>query len=171
MKVYLSKINESWIIDRAREEWYNFNSNVSTEKINEAEVIWIISPWLWKKIPRRHLKNKKVVCSLYHFEKKDFEKKNLENFFKRDEFVDEYHVISPIVEKQLRELTLKPITYIPFWVNQNIWFEIEIKLQLRKLVPVHKVADFKRNDKEILFRELALFKVLANSKKQMKVTS
>ena len=77
MKVYLSKINESWIIDRAREEWYNFNSNVSTEKINEAEVIWIISPWLWKKIPRRHLKNKKVVCSLYHFEKKDFEKKNL----------------------------------------------------------------------------------------------
>ena len=45
----------------------------------------------------------------------------------------------------------------------------QIKLQLRKLVPVHKVADFKRNDKEILFRELALFKVLANSKKQMKV--
>tara|TARA_B100000686_G_C16595993_1_gene866039 strand:+ start:90 stop:1007 length:918 start_codon:yes stop_codon:yes gene_type:complete len=132
VKVYLSKINESWIIDRAREEWYNFNSNVSTEKINEAEVIWIISPWLWKKIPKRYLKNKKVVCSLYHFEKKDFEKKNLENFFKRDEFVDEYHVISPIVEKQLREMTLKPITYIPFWVNQNIWFEIENKLQLRK---------------------------------------
>ena len=132
MKVYLSKINESWIIDRAREEWYNFNSNVSTEKINEAQVIWIISPWLWKKIPKRHLKHKKVVCSLYHFEKKDFEKSNLENFFKRDEFVDEYHVISPIVEKQLREMTLKPITYIPFWVNQNIWFEIENKLQLRK---------------------------------------
>ena len=27
---------------------------------------------------------------------------------------------------------MKPITYIPFWVNQNIWFEIENKLQLRK---------------------------------------
>ena len=40
----------------------------------------------------------------------------------------------------------------------------QIKLQLKKLVPVHKVADFKRNDKDILFRELALFKVLANSK-------
>ena len=45
----------------------------------------------------------------------------------------------------------------------------QIKLQLKKLVPVHKVADFKRNDKDILFRELALFKVLANSKKQDKV--
>ena len=35
----------------------------------------------------------------------------------------------------------------------------QIKLQLGKLVPVHKVADFLRNDPEILFRELALFKL------------
>ena len=42
----------------------------------------------------------------------------------------------------------------------------QIKLQLKKLIPVHKVADFKRNDKEILFRELALFKVLGNNKIQ-----
>ena len=45
----------------------------------------------------------------------------------------------------------------------------QIKLQLKKLIPVHKVADFKRNDKEILFREMALFKILGNSKKQNKV--
>ena len=36
-------------------------------------------------------------------------------------------------------------------------------------MPVHKVADFKRTDKDILFRELALFKILANSKKQEKI--
>ena len=45
----------------------------------------------------------------------------------------------------------------------------QIKLQLKKLVPVHKVADFKRGEKDILFRELALFKILGNSKKQEKV--
>ena len=45
----------------------------------------------------------------------------------------------------------------------------QINLQLKKLVPVHKVADFKRTDKDILFRELALFKMLANSKKQEKI--
>ena len=39
----------------------------------------------------------------------------------------------------------------------------QINLQLKKLVPVHKVADFKRGEKDILFRELALFKMLANS--------
>ena len=45
----------------------------------------------------------------------------------------------------------------------------QINLQLKKLVPVHKVADFKRGEKDILFRELALFKMLANSKKQEKI--
>ena len=42
----------------------------------------------------------------------------------------------------------------------------QINLQLKKLVPVHKVADFKRGEKDILFRELALFKILGNSKKK-----
>ena len=45
----------------------------------------------------------------------------------------------------------------------------QIKLQLRKLIPVHKVADFKRDDKDILFRELALFKIVAKLSKQEKV--
>jgi len=45
----------------------------------------------------------------------------------------------------------------------------QIKLQLKKLVPVHKVADFMRNDSNILFRELALFKIVANSTKKNKV--
>ena len=41
----------------------------------------------------------------------------------------------------------------------------QIKLQLGKLVPVHKVADFLRNDRNILFRELALFKLNGSSVK------
>ena len=44
----------------------------------------------------------------------------------------------------------------------------QIKLQLRKLVPVHKVADFKRNDPNILFKELALFKVVSSQKNREK---
>jgi len=41
----------------------------------------------------------------------------------------------------------------------------QIKLQLKKLVPVHKVADFKRNDKGVIFKEMALFKVVGSSVK------
>ena len=41
----------------------------------------------------------------------------------------------------------------------------QIKLQLKKLVPVHKVADFKREDKKVIFKEMALLKVVSNKKK------
>jgi len=39
----------------------------------------------------------------------------------------------------------------------------QIKLQLKKLVPVHKVADFKREDKNVIFKEMALFKFVGNN--------
>ena len=41
----------------------------------------------------------------------------------------------------------------------------QIKLQLKKLVPVHKVADFKREDKNVIFKEMALFKIVGNKSK------
>ena len=41
----------------------------------------------------------------------------------------------------------------------------QIKLQLGKLIPVHKVANFSRNDTKILFKELALLKVVGATKK------
>ena len=41
----------------------------------------------------------------------------------------------------------------------------QIKLQLKKLVPVHKVAEFKREDKKVIFKEMALLKIVGNKKK------
>ena len=45
----------------------------------------------------------------------------------------------------------------------------QIVLQLKKLVPVHKVANFKREDKNVIFKEMALFKVLGNTIKVKKI--
>ena len=39
----------------------------------------------------------------------------------------------------------------------------QIKLKLKKLVHVHKVADFKRDDKGVIFKEMALFKVVGST--------
>ena len=114
MKIFLSKINESWIVDRMRSDWYEHNDKISTENISSSNIIWIISPWLWKKIPKRYLKTKNVVCSIY------------------DKYVDFYHVISLKTKKQLQTLTEKEIISIPLWINQNNWFFIEKKDNLRK---------------------------------------
>lgn len=132
MKIYLSKINESWIVDRIREEWYLYNKDISTKFIFNADIIWIISPWTWYKIPKKHLKEKKVICSYYHFDFEKFGVTEQKNFQELDKYVDEYHVISNKTKLQLKTLTNKKITSIPFWVNQNIWFEISQKDNLRK---------------------------------------
>ena len=41
----------------------------------------------------------------------------------------------------------------------------QIKLQLTKLVPVHKVAEFQREDKNVIFKEMSLFKVVGKRNK------
>ena len=47
----------------------------------------------------------------------------------------------------------------------------QITLQLKKLVPVHKVANFKREDKKVIFKEMALLKIVGNNAKITKAIS
>jgi len=132
MKIYLSNLNESWVVDRFREDWYNYNSDISTENISDASIVWIVSPWVWKNNSKRKLNQKKVVCSIYHIDFKTFSKKEERDFYKRDKFVDFYHVISNTTKKQLETLTDKSIISIPFWVDSKIFKELENKNILRE---------------------------------------
>ena len=128
MKVFLNKIKESWIIDRVRKDWYKNNKDISTNYIYKSNIFWIISPWTWNSIPRKALEGKKVLCSHYHFDFDNFDEKN---FYSLDQFVNEYHVISLKTKEQLKKLTDKKITSIPFWVNQKNFFYIKDKETLR----------------------------------------
>jgi len=132
MKIYLSNINESWVVDRFRRDWYENNQQITTDSVKEADIIWIIAPWIWKKVPKKFLKTKKVVCSIYHIDFEKFNDKDIKEFKKRDEFVDTYHVISKKNISEVRKLTTKRIVSIPFWVDQNLWFQISNKSNLRK---------------------------------------
>lgn len=132
MKIFVSKINESWVVDRFREDWHIHNKEITTTKIKSADIVWIISPWLWKKIPIKHLKNKKVVCSIYHIDFDKFSADDIREFAERDKYVDVYHVISKKTKEQLLRLTEKKIISIPFWVDNNLWFEKQNKSQIKK---------------------------------------
>ena len=129
MKVYLNKINESWIIDRVRKDWYKNNKDISTNLINKSNIFWIISPWVWRSMPKKALEGKKVLCSHYHFDFNNFDEKD---FYQLDRYVNEYHVISLKTKKQLEKLTDKKITSIPFWINQKNFYYIESKVRLRE---------------------------------------
>ncbi len=132
MKIYLSKINEDWIVDRVRKDWYKHNKSISTKFIKNSSIVWIISPWLWKKIPKKYLIEKKILCSIYHIDLTTFKGDTEKTFYELEEYVDEFHVISEKTKNTLSQLTNKKITSIPLWVNQKDWFYIEDKVTTRR---------------------------------------
>jgi acetolactate synthase I/III small subunit len=70
-----------------------------------------------------------------------------------------YNIESLAVAEIDHKQNLSRITIVTTGTPQVIE---QIKLQLKKLVPVHKVADFKRDDKKVIFKEMALLKIVAN---------
>tara|TARA_Y100000591_G_scaffold264957_1_gene238425 strand:- start:1056 stop:1604 length:549 start_codon:yes stop_codon:yes gene_type:complete len=79
-----------------------------------------------------------------------------------------YNIESLAVAEIDPKLNISRITIVTTGTPQVI---DQIKLQLKKLVPVHKVADFKREDKQVIFKEMALFKLVGNSNKRGKALS
>ena len=76
-----------------------------------------------------------------------------------------YNIESLAVAEVDPKLNISRITIVTTGTPQVIE---QIKLQLKKLIPVHKVADFMRNDKKVIFKEMALFKVVGNELKRKK---
>ena len=76
-----------------------------------------------------------------------------------------YNIESLAVAEIDSKLNISRITIVTTGTPQVI---DQIKLQLKKLVPVHKVSDFKREDKQVIFKEMALFKLVGNNNKRVK---
>jgi len=76
-----------------------------------------------------------------------------------------YNIESLAVAEIDSKLNISRITIVTTGTPQVV---DQIKLQLKKLVPVHKVADFKREDKKVIFKEMALFKLVSNTLKRNK---
>ena len=76
-----------------------------------------------------------------------------------------YNIESLAVAEVDKKLNISRITIVTTGTPQVIQ---QIKLQLGKLVPVHKVADFMRGDKKIIFKEMALLKIVGNNIKRNK---
>tara|TARA_B100001029_G_scaffold127380_1_gene106401 strand:+ start:509 stop:1057 length:549 start_codon:yes stop_codon:yes gene_type:complete len=76
-----------------------------------------------------------------------------------------YNIESLAVAEVDSKLNISRITIVTTGTPQVIE---QIKLQLKKLVPVHKVADFKREDKNVIFKEMALFKLVGSKSKKEK---
>ena len=73
-----------------------------------------------------------------------------------------YNIESLAVAEVDHKKNLSRVTIVTTGTPQVIE---QIVLQLKKLVPVHKVGNFKRDDKKVIFKEMALLKLVANTGK------
>ena len=137
MKINITKIKESWIIDRIKSEWIENNKLIYSRYPVFSDLIWVIAPWSLNLDFVKKFKNKKIIYSQYHIEDVSSKSQEMHKLKMVEPYVDAFHVISLETEAILKKITDKPIYYLPLWVNQNIWFYIKDKDKLRNkyLIP------------------------------------
>ncbi len=118
MKIFTKAPNENWIIDRYKSEFDYYNSSITTNSLDEADIIWLLDGYTWREIPEKYLREKFVVNTVHHIAPDKFD---FNDFKIKDCLVNQYHTVSLKTADVLSGYTNKPITPITFWVNENIW--------------------------------------------------
>ena len=55
MNLYINSAKENWVVDRFIKEFKEFDKIRTTKLLFNADLIWIIAPWTWRKIPIKYL--------------------------------------------------------------------------------------------------------------------
>ena len=148
MKIFSLAPKENWILDRIVKEWRDLKPQYHTDNLNDADLLWIVSPWLWRKIPHKLLIEKKVVMTIHHIVLKKFTKDSLREFLARDEYVDQYHTPCQKTKDFISKITKKPVEVVGYWYNSKIWQPTD-KLEARKKLQIppdaYVVGSFQRD--------------------------
>lgn len=132
-KAYVLAPREDWIVDRFVKEWSEFNGDMTTSNIKEADIVWLLADWCWSQLFQNgHLTNKKVLTTIHHIVPEKFGQQEQHEFRVRDLFTTAYHVYNERTKKLVESLTAKPVHLIPYWANQHIFFRTSDKRSLRK---------------------------------------
>lgn len=118
MNVYVTSPGENWILDRISQEFLTHKPDISTNNLQDADILWLLDGYSWRNLSLEFLKSKKIVLSVHHVTPKKF---NLQEFSIRDQIVDLYHVPCQQTYNFIRQFTLKPIEIVGYWYNSDLW--------------------------------------------------
>ena len=131
-RVFVLAPGEDWIVDRFVKEWNEDNSDICVSDPAQADVIWLLSDWTWRRIPHSLLQQKKVITTIHHIVAEKFDVTAQADFVARDVVTTAYHVYNQRTFDFIRQLTDKPIFFIKYWSNHLIWRRTGSKVELRK---------------------------------------
>ncbi len=132
MKVYALAPREDWICDQLIEDWLSHSQDMTADKPEDADVIWLFADWCWRSIPTTVLQSKKVVTTIHHIVPEKFDRAARMDFAARDAITTMYHVYNQRVYDFVRPLTKKEIRLVPYWANAGRWRKTNSKLELRR---------------------------------------
>jgi hypothetical protein len=129
-------IKNKWICDVFKEEFINFSNIEITTKPELCDILWLLAPWSMRKIPLKILEEKFVITTIHHIDWDKYEE-NKQYYENIESITNKYHVICQKTKDDLIKLTKKPIVTANFWINENNYFYIENKVNLKKkyLIP------------------------------------
>jgi glycosyltransferase involved in cell wall biosynthesis len=141
---------QKWICDILKQEFMNAFPLETTTNAKEANVIWYLAPWNYRYIPQgfkvdewfEHLKTTNVIFTQHHI---DEEKLNLGQLDKQFEFMkmygNKFHAICNITKKNMKKYFDESlISSKKLWINDNKFFHIKHKVELRKKYNFNKKA-------------------------------
>jgi hypothetical protein len=137
------EFKKKWICDMLKEEFSDYFKANTTTNIMEADIIWYLAPWNYRKVPsqfkdisvwREFLKEKFVISTIHHIDEEKFKKGEHDKIFHfTKEYTNMYHVLCDSTLNFLNKLDHGiPIKLIPLWVNSSNFFNINDKKGLRK---------------------------------------
>ena len=117
--------NQQWIIDVFKSEFIKYSNLHFVSKPEDADIIWIIGFNLSKikYLKTINLTNKKIITTIHHIDFKKI-KEFKENFNELHNITNVFHVICNKVHNDLSKFTTKKIVTANFWINENIFKNI-----------------------------------------------
>jgi glycosyltransferase involved in cell wall biosynthesis len=121
MKIYINHPGENWICDRLRKEFYQYNPEICTENIAEADTVWVISPWAFN-YNNPILKLKNVISTIHHIVPEKF---NEENVFNINKYSNKIHFVSDSTKIFLANYINKPSFTKHWWINNSLFNKLD----------------------------------------------
>ena len=116
MKVFIPKPNEDWINDVTISEFEAKTRHDIVTDPTHADVIWMYAKWIHDHFPYEILRQRPTITTVHHIVP---EKTKSEAFQRFDGFTRIYHVPNELTAASLRSRTSRPITKLPYWINDT----------------------------------------------------
>ena len=121
IKIHVQDAAEEWIVDRIAEEYRDETSFSVVSDPRDADIIWLMAPYMWYKIRPEVLEEKFVIATHHHIVPEKFVGSDFLNR-DRDAHIDAYFTYDPfalrVIEKLLPE---KKVLLQNYWCQPHFW--------------------------------------------------